>query len=49
LGHNGEINTIRGNRQWMESRESVLKSGVLGDIQDLFPIVQPAMSDSASL
>ncbi|HAC73480.1 MAG TPA: hypothetical protein DCF46_07735, partial [Porphyromonadaceae bacterium] len=40
---------IRGNRQWMESRESVLKSGVLGDIQDLFPIVQPAMSDSASL
>jgi glutamate synthase (NADPH) large chain len=49
LGHNGEINTIRGNRQWMESRESVLKSKQLGNLQDLYPIVQPGMSDSASL
>jgi len=49
LGHNGEINTIRGNRQWMESRESVLKSDQLGNLQDLYPIVQPGMSDSASL
>jgi len=49
LGHNGEINTIRGNRQWMESRESVLKSDQLGNLNDLYPIVQPAMSDSASL
>jgi glutamate synthase (NADPH/NADH) large chain len=50
IGHNGEINTIRGNRQWMESRESVLKSDVLGtNMQDLYPIVQPGMSDSASL
>ena len=49
LGHNGEINTIRGNRQWMESRESVLKSDLLGNLQDLYPIVQPGMSDSASL
>ena len=49
LGHNGEINTIRGNRQWMESRESVLKSAQLGNLQDLYPIVQPGMSDSASL
>ncbi|VBB45054.1 glutamate synthase, large subunit [uncultured Paludibacter sp.] len=49
LGHNGEINTIRGNRQWMESRESVLKSDVLGEMKDLFPIVQHGMSDSASL
>ena len=49
LGHNGEINTIRGNRQWMESRESVLKSDVLGNMDDLYPIVQPKMSDSASL
>jgi glutamate synthase (NADPH/NADH) large chain len=49
LGHNGEINTIRGNRQWMESRESVLKSELLGDMSELFPIVQPGMSDSASL
>ncbi|MBQ9547816.1 MAG: glutamate synthase large subunit [Bacteroidales bacterium] len=47
--HNGEINTIRGNRLWMQARESVLGSGRLGDISDLTPIVQPAMSDSASL
>ncbi len=49
LGHNGEINTIRGNRQWMESRESVLKSDQLGDLKELYPICQPKMSDSASL
>lgn len=49
LGHNGEINTIRGNRQWMESRESVLKSEQLGDLNDIYPIVQPGMSDSATL
>ncbi|MFM2292287.1 MAG: hypothetical protein RIS29_2100 [Bacteroidota bacterium] len=49
LGHNGEINTIRGNRQWMESRESVLKSEQLGNLNDLYPICQPNMSDSASL
>ena len=35
LGHNGEINTIRGNRQWMESRESVLKSDQLGNLSYL--------------
>lgn len=49
LGHNGEINTIRGNRQWMESRESVLKSDILGNLNELYPIVQPGMSDSATL
>jgi len=49
LGHNGEINTIRGNRQWMESRESVLNSEQLGDLKELYPICQPKMSDSASL
>jgi glutamate synthase (NADPH) large chain len=49
LGHNGEINTIRGNRFWMEARESVLRSELLGDLKDLHPIVQPGMSDSASL
>lgn len=49
LGHNGEINTIRGNRFWMEARESVLKSDLLGDLKELYPIVQPGMSDSASL
>lgn len=49
LAHNGEINTIRGNRGWMEARESVLSSPALGDIRELRPIVQPGMSDSASL
>ena len=49
LAHNGEINTIRGNRGWMQARESVLSSEQLGDIRDLSPIVQPGMSDSASL
>ena len=49
LAHNGEINTIRGNRGWMRARESVLGSEALGDIKDLRPIVQEGMSDSASL
>ena len=49
LAHNGEINTIRGNRAWMKARESVLGSETLGDTKDLSPIVQPGMSDSASL
>ncbi len=49
LAHNGEINTIRGNRGWMQARESVLRSDALGDAKDISPIVQPGMSDSASL
>ncbi len=49
LAHNGEINTIRGNRGWMQARESVLSSEALGDITDIRPIVQEGMSDSASL
>ncbi len=49
LAHNGEINTIRGNRGWMEARESVLSSPSLGDIKEIRPIIQPGMSDSASL
>ena len=49
LAHNGEINTIRGNRGWMQARESVLNSEALGDISHITPIVQPQMSDSASL
>ena len=49
LCHNGEINTIRGNRNWMKARESVLSTPALGDIKDLKPIVQEGMSDSASL
>ena len=49
LAHNGEINTIRGNRGWMKARESVLSSEALGDIKQISPIVQEGMSDSASL
>jgi glutamate synthase (NADPH/NADH) large chain len=49
LAHNGEINTIRGNRGWMEARESVLALPSLEHIDNLRPIVQPNMSDSASL
>lgn len=49
LAHNGEINTIRGNRGWMEARESVLSSPALGNIKAIRPILQPGMSDSASL
>ncbi len=49
LAHNGEINTIRGNRAWMEAREAVLSNDKLGDIREIRPIIQPNMSDSASL
>lgn len=49
LAHNGEINTIRGNRAWMEARESVLSTPALGDVRGIRPIIQPDMSDSASL
>jgi glutamate synthase (NADPH/NADH) large chain len=49
LGHNGEINTIKGNRFWMEARESILKSGKLGDLTRIYPIIEPEKSDSASL
>lgn len=49
LAHNGEINTIRGNRGWMQARESVLCPEGLGDIRNISPIIQKNMSDSASL
>jgi len=49
LGHNGEINTIHGNRMWMEARESILKSDKLGDLSRIYPIIEPGKSDSASL
>ncbi len=48
IAHNGEINTIRGNRNWMQAREALLRSTVLpGNIKRLFPIVTPEASDSA--
>jgi len=50
LAHNGEINTIKGNRYWMEARESLLQSHYLDeDLGKIFPVVEPEKSDSASL
>ncbi len=48
IGHNGEINTIRGNRNWMSAREGRLASPLLGDVKDLVPICTPTGSDTAS-
>ncbi|WP_153504211.1 glutamate synthase large subunit [Cumulibacter manganitolerans] len=49
IAHNGEINTVKGNRNWMRARESALTSDILpGDIKRLFPICSPEASDSAS-
>ncbi len=49
LAHNGEINTVQGNRNWMRAREALLKSEVIpGDLERLFPIIQPGGSDTAS-
>ncbi len=49
IAHNGEINTARGNRNWMRAREALLASDLLpGDLGRLYPIVDPAGSDSAS-
>ena len=50
LGHNGEINTIKGNRMWMSAREPLMKTSVLGEeLKDIFPVIEPEKSDSASL
>ncbi|CAI9410175.1 glutamate synthase large subunit [Aestuariimicrobium sp. T2.26MG-19.2B] len=49
MAHNGEINTVRGNRNWMRAREALLTSDLLpGDLERLFPICTPEASDSAS-
>ncbi len=48
VAHNGEINTVRANRNWMRARQSQLESPLLGDLTPLFPIVADAGSDSAS-
>jgi glutamate synthase (NADPH/NADH) large chain len=48
--HNGEINTVRGNINWMAARESVLKSDLFGeDLQKTFPAIRPGLSDTGSL
>ncbi|MGC4811827.1 glutamate synthase large subunit [Micromonospora sp. DT228] len=49
IAHNGEINTIRGNRNWMQAREALLRSpNVPGNIRRVFPVCTPAASDSAN-
>ncbi len=50
LAHNGEINTVRGNRNWMRAREAMLSSPLFGDsLSDLGPLLDDQMSDSGSL
>jgi glutamate synthase (NADPH/NADH) large chain len=49
IAHNGEINTVKGNRNWMRARESMMASELIpGDLDRLFPICTPDASDSAS-
>ncbi|MDR4151587.1 hypothetical protein FO584_35180, partial [Bacillus thuringiensis] len=49
IAHNGEINTVRGNRSWMQAREALLQSDLIpGDLARLYPICTPSGSDSAS-
>ncbi|MGF9662857.1 glutamate synthase large subunit [Arthrobacter crystallopoietes] len=49
IAHNGEINTVKGNRNWMRARQSQLSNPILGDTpEELFPICTPGASDSAS-
>ena len=50
MSHNGEINTVLGNKNWMDAREGVAKSDLFGDdIDKLFPIVEPDCSDSGNV
>ncbi|VBB77340.1 Putative glutamate synthase [NADPH] [Podospora comata] len=47
--HNGEINTLRGNKNWMRAREGVMQSDIFGDeLEDLYPVVEDGGSDSAA-
>jgi len=49
VAHNGEINTLNGNRNWMRARESLLASSLIeGDLERIFPVITPGASDSAS-
>jgi glutamate synthase (NADPH/NADH) large chain len=49
IAHNGEINTVMGNRNWMRAREALLDSDLIpGDLERLFPVCTPGASDSAS-
>lgn len=48
IAHNGEINTVQGNRNWMRTREALLQSDLIPGLDRAFPICTPGMSDSAS-
>ncbi len=48
IAHNGEINTVQGNRNWMATREALLDSDMIPGLERAFPICSPDMSDSAS-
>ncbi len=49
MAHNGEINTLRGNANWMFARQGVMKSDLFGeDLEKLFPIIEPECSDSGN-
>jgi len=47
--HNGEINTVRGNANWMNARQGVMTSPLFDDFKKLLPVIQPGVSDSATL
>ena len=48
--HNGEINTVRGNTNWMTARETSMESSLFGDdLKKLFPVIQPGQSDTACI
>jgi glutamate synthase (NADPH/NADH) large chain len=50
IAHNGEINTLRGNANWMRAREGIARSEFFGEsLSDLFPVVEPDVSDSGAL
>jgi glutamate synthase domain-containing protein 2/glutamate synthase domain-containing protein 1/glutamate synthase domain-containing protein 3 len=50
LAHNGEINTLKGNINWMKSRQGLLKSKFLGEsLKEIFPVIVPGGSDSATI
>jgi glutamate synthase domain-containing protein 1 len=50
VAHNGEINTLRGNVNFMKAREGVMKSSVFGsDLKKLYPVVEPNLSDSGAV
>jgi glutamate synthase (NADPH/NADH) large chain len=48
IAHNGEINTVTGNENWMRAREALIKTDIFGtDVEKIFPVCTPGASDSA--